>query len=75
MLGTCGNKRIERGMVLSSPDILGSIEKVLDPLIINEATLNDIFEIRLTLEIGLADLLLFSKTKKDIDELEKIAKN
>lgn len=74
MLGLVESKK-KRGMVLSSPDILGSIEKVLDPLIIDETTLNDIFEIRLTLELGLADLLYLRKTKKDIEELEKIAKN
>jgi len=35
----------------------------------------DIFELRLTLEVGLADLLYLRKTKKDVEELEQIAKN
>ena len=62
-------------MVLSRPDILGSLERVLDPLIIDDNTLQDIFELRLTLEIGLADILYLRKTKKDVEELEQIAKN
>lgn len=72
MLGMVDTKK-RRGMVLSSPDILGSLEKVMDPLIIDESTLQDFFELRLTLEMGLADILFIRKTKKDIAELEKIA--
>ncbi len=74
MLGMVSTKK-KIGMVLTRPDILGSFERVLDPLIIDESTLKDIFELRLTLEVGLADLLYLRKTKQDIDELEKIAKS
>ncbi|MES2371470.1 MAG: GntR family transcriptional regulator [Bacteroidota bacterium] len=73
MLGMIETKK-KRGMVLGRPDILGAFEKVLDPLIIDNDTLQNIFELRLVLEMGLADLLYVSKTKKDIDELEAIAK-
>lgn len=74
MLGMVETKK-KRGMVLSRPDILGSLERVLDPLIIDDNTLQDIFELRLTLEVGLADILYLRKTKKDVEELEQIAKN
>lgn len=74
MLGMVETKK-KRGMVLSRPDILGSFERVLDPLIIGESTLQDIFEIRLTLEMGLADLLYLRKTKEGVEELEQIARN
>jgi GntR family transcriptional repressor for pyruvate dehydrogenase complex len=73
MLGMIETKK-KRGMVLAAPDILGTFERVLDPLIINKATLQDIFELRLVLEMGLADLLYIRKTDKDIAELESIAK-
>ncbi len=72
MLGMVDTKK-RRGMVLASPDILGSLEKVMDPLIIDENTLQDFFELRLTLEMGLADILYIRKTRKDIAELEAIA--
>ena len=72
VLGMVDSKK-RRGMVLTSPDILGSLEKVMDPLIIDENTLQDFFELRLTLEMGLADILFIRKTKKDIAELEQIA--
>src|ERR1700712_4484766 len=56
MLGIVETKK-KRGMLLSRPDILGSFERVLDPLIMDTSTLQDLFELRLTLEIGLADIL------------------
>jgi GntR family transcriptional regulator, transcriptional repressor for pyruvate dehydrogenase complex len=74
MLGMVETRK-KRGMILSSPDILSSFERVLDPLLMGDGTLQDLFELRLTLEIGLADLLYLRKTKKDVDELEQIATN
>lgn len=72
MLGIVETKK-KRGMLLSRPDILGSFERVLDPLIMDTGTLQDLFELRLTLEVGLADILYKRKTKKDVEELEAIA--
>jgi GntR family transcriptional repressor for pyruvate dehydrogenase complex len=73
MLGMVETKK-KRGMIPARPDILGTFERVLDPLIIDKETLQDIFELRLVLEMGLADLLYIRKTDKDIAELENIAK-
>ncbi|MBE7170187.1 MAG: FadR family transcriptional regulator [Williamsia sp.] len=72
MLGIVETKK-KRGMLMTSPDILLPFERVLDPLIMDKETLQDIFELRLTLEIGLADLLYLRKTKEDVEELRKIA--
>ena len=72
MLGIVETKK-KRGMLLTSPDILLSFERVLDPLIMDEETLQDIFELRLTLEVGLADILYIRKTKAGVEELRKIA--
>jgi GntR family transcriptional regulator, transcriptional repressor for pyruvate dehydrogenase complex len=72
MLGIVETKK-KRGMLLSRPDILGSFERVLDPLIMDTSTLQDLFELRLTLEVGLADILYKRKKTKDVEELEAIA--
>src|SRR3546814_6498495 len=64
------NRKI--GMILTNPDILGTLERVMDPLIMDKDTLQDVFELRLVLEMGLADLLYIRKTDKDIEELEEI---
>ena len=72
MLGMIETRK-KRGMILARPDILGTFERVLDPLIIDAETLQDIFELKLVLEMGLADLIYIRKTDKDIAELENIA--
>ncbi len=72
MLGIIETKK-KSGMVISNPDIVGTFEKVLTPEIMDEATLQDLFELRLVLELGIADLLFIRKTKEDIAELEEIA--
>ncbi|RYY21713.1 MAG: FadR family transcriptional regulator, partial [Chitinophagaceae bacterium] len=74
MLGMIETKK-KRGMVISQPDILGAFERVLNPLIIDDNTLQDIFELRLVLEMGLAELLYIRKTDRDLDELEAIARS
>lgn len=74
MLGLIESRK-KRGMVFVNPDILSSFEKILDPLIIDAATIKDIFELRLVLEMGLGKLLFRNKTDKDIVDLERIAKN
>ncbi|WP_099365730.1 FadR/GntR family transcriptional regulator [Sphingobacterium sp. 1.A.4] len=73
MLGLIESKK-KRGMVLTSPDILGSFERVLNPQFMDTSTLKNLFELRLVLESGLADLLFLRKTDKDIRELEGIIK-
>jgi Transcriptional regulators len=74
MLGMIESRK-RRGMVLVSPDILQAFERVLDPPIIDNTTLEDIFELRLVIEMGLADLLFTRMQAADIDELEAIAEN
>ena len=72
MLGMVETRK-KRGMILGRPDILGTFERVLDPLIIDDGTLQDIFELRLVLEMGMADILYLKKTNQDIAALEAIA--
>lgn len=72
MLGMVESKK-RRGMILASPDILGSFERVLDPFIIDDDTLMDLFQLRLILEMGLADVLFLKVTDKNLQELETIA--
>jgi DNA-binding FadR family transcriptional regulator len=72
MLGMIETRK-KRGMILARPDVLGTFERVLDPLIIDDHILQDLFELRLVLEMGLADLIFLRKTDKNIAELEKIA--
>ncbi len=71
MLGMIESKK-RRGIILTQPDILGSFERVLNPLMLDSKTLKDIFELRLILELGLSDLIFYKLKPKDIDDLEII---
>jgi DNA-binding FadR family transcriptional regulator len=74
MLGIIETKK-KRGMILSSPDVLGGFQRVMDPLIISPDALQDLFELRLILEMGLAEVLFLNLNEKSILELEKIVAN
>jgi len=71
MLGLLESRR-KRGMILSEPDIFGGCNLVMDTAFLNVETQQDLFEMRLTLEIGLTDLVFLDKTDEDLDKLEKI---
>ncbi|HEX7691586.1 MAG TPA: FadR/GntR family transcriptional regulator [Sediminibacterium sp.] len=65
----------KKGAVITSPDIFGNLSKSLNPYILDQDTLRDMFEIRLVLEIGMADLLFHRITPDDISELKRIVSN
>lgn len=71
LMGLIETKK-KKGTVITSPDIFGNLGKSLSPQILDEDTLKDIFEIRLVLEIGMADLLFRRITTEDIKELNEI---
>ena len=74
LMGLIESKK-KKGAVITSPDLFGMMSKSMNPHILDEDTLKEIFEIRLVLEIGMADLLFMRVTKKDIAELREIVSN
>jgi len=62
-----------KGAVLTNPDVLGPLRKVFHPSILDDVTLKDMFEMRLALEVGMADFIVSKITDEDIRELEDIA--
>lgn len=71
MMGLIESKK-KKGSVITSPDVFGMMSKSMNPHILDQDTLKEIFEIRLILEIGMADLLFARITYDDIQELKKI---
>ncbi|MBM3442913.1 MAG: FadR family transcriptional regulator [Bacteroidetes bacterium] len=65
--------RKNRGMMLTRPDVLGNLQRVLDPKLLDGETMRDMFEMRLVIEIGLAHFVFLRKTLEDIERLEDIA--
>ena len=64
--------RPRRGMIMAEPDVLGGLERVLNPFILSQDNLKDIFELRLILEMGIAELIFARKSDQEINELEAI---
>lgn len=71
MMGLIESKK-KKGAVITSPDIFGILSKSMNPHVLDQDTLKEIFEIRLVLEIGMADFLFHRITKEDIKELKRI---
>lgn len=71
LMGMIETKK-KRGTVITSPDIFKNLSRSMNPYILSVDTLRDLFEIRLALEIGMADFLFERCTKEDINELYEI---
>jgi DNA-binding FadR family transcriptional regulator len=71
MIGLIDSKK-HRGAVITNPDLLALLEKRLIPQVLDNATLREVFELRLVLEIGMADFIMEKVTKQDIEELKEI---
>ena len=74
IMGLIESKK-KKGSVITSPDLFGMMSKSMNPHILDQDTLREIFEIRLVLEIGMADLIFRRITKEDIAELKRIVSN
>lgn len=74
MMGLIESKK-KKGSVITSPDLFGIMSKSMNPHVLDQGTLKEIFEIRLVLEIGMADLIFKRMKKEDIVELKMIVGN
>jgi len=63
-----------KGTVIKSPDLSEILQKSMIPRILDDRTLRDIFEMRLVIEVGMADLVVNRSTDEDIEELFSIVK-
>lgn len=74
MIGLIDSKK-HRGAVITNPDLLALLEKRLIPQVLDNATLREVFELRLVLEVGMADFIMEKVTPQDIEELKEIVAN
>lgn len=70
-LGIIESKK-NKGMTLTFPDLFINMERVMSPKLLDDQTMQDIFELRLVLEIGICELLFKRKTSENLDELKEI---
>jgi GntR family transcriptional repressor for pyruvate dehydrogenase complex len=73
MIGLIDSKK-RRGAVITSPDLTAVLQKSMNPQMLDDSTLREIFEMRLSLEIGMADFIIQRVTPDDIAELKAIVK-
>lgn len=71
VMGLIESKK-KKGSVITSPDIFGVLSKSMNPYILDQDTLKEMFELRLVLEIGMADFIFQRITHEDIQELKEI---
>ncbi|MGA6120624.1 FadR/GntR family transcriptional regulator [Sphingobacterium anhuiense] len=71
MMGLIESRK-NKGAVLTNPNLLTPLKKVFHPAMLDDDTLKDIFEMRLALEVGMAELIFDRVTAADIAELEEI---
>lgn len=71
VMGLIESKK-KKGAVITSPDIFGILSKSVNPHILDQATLKEMFELRLILEIGMADFIFQRITPEDLAELKRI---
>lgn len=74
MIGLIASKK-HRGTVITNPDLLALLEKRMIPQVLDDETLREIFELRLVLEIGMADFIMERITPAQIAELKEIVAN
>jgi len=71
LLGIIETRR-RRGMILKSPEFFAGMEIAFDTRWLGDSTLQDLFDMRLMLEMGLADIIFDQKEEKDLRKLETI---
>lgn len=71
IMGLIASKK-KKGSFITSPDLFGNLSKSMNPHILDQDTLKEIFEIRLVLEIGMAEFIFQRVTEADIAELKAI---
>ena len=73
MMGLVTSRK-RRGMVVGKPTTFSTIAKVINPDYMDQDEQQDFFNLRITIELGLSDILLMNITPDDIEELEKVVK-
>jgi Transcriptional regulators len=71
MLGMIESRK-KRGMILTQPDVMKGLERIIHPTILDEQVRKQLFELRLVLEVGLGDLLFRRRTPEHLKKLDAI---
>ena len=59
-------------MVITQPDVLGNMSRVMNAKLLDGQTMKEIFEMRLVIEMGIGDIVFLKKTEESLRDLEEI---
>ena len=74
MMGFIETKR-KRGTVLKSPDMFYGVKTIVNSGKLDLESLKDLYEVRIMLEIGMADFIFLRKTEESLKTLDNIVAN
>ena len=66
------DSRTKRGMILTEPSLFGGMRRVIEPQMLGEGVLFELLGLRISLEVGICDLVINNLTDRHIEELEVI---
>ena len=66
--------RRRRGMILKKPDIFAGLDKLIHSGMLDDETRGDLAQLRLVIELGLADLIYRNRHEKALKRLENTAR-
>lgn len=70
-VGIIETKR-KKGTVVVVPEVFGVLKSIVSSGLLDKDTLRDLYQLRLMLEIGMADFVYMNKTEKQMEELDRI---
>lgn len=71
MLGIVESRK-HKGMVVREPDIMRCFTKVVNPYLLSKQSILNLLNLRVSIESGIAELIMDNITDDDIEELESI---
>lgn len=71
MLGIIESRK-HKGMVLREPDVMKCFSKVINPYLLGRSAILDLLDLRVSIESGIAELIITNITEEDIGKLERI---
>lgn len=62
----------KKGTVVTTPEVFGVIKTIVSSGLLDRSTLQDLFQLRIMLEIGMADFVFLNKTPEQMEKLDGI---
>lgn len=71
MLGLISSRK-KRGLIVAKPKLFETVKKIADPQFFTKKEQEDLYNLRIAIEVGLADILVLNLTENDIRKMQEI---